>query len=180
MRRRRKIVNVYKSPRSQHTPTIIPTFPHPSLYAGDFSCEHVNWSYHTTSLDGESLESLATSNNLGLLYNPKETASFFYPRWNVGTNPDLAFASFGHDSRQPDRCVLGKFPRSQHRPSFITPPRFKVPAHSDPVKRWNFSQGRLEVLLPSRRWIRREIATSGHTRCWEGIPGFLREPTFCG
>jgi len=133
-----KIVNVYKSPRSQHTPTIIPTFPHPSLYAGDFSCEHVNWSYHTTSLDGESLESLATSNNLGLLYNPKETASFFYPRWNVGTNPDLAFASFGHDSRQPDRCVLGKFPRSQHRPSFITPPRFKVPAHSDPVKRWNF------------------------------------------
>ena len=26
----------------------------------------------------------------------------------------------------------------QHQPSFITPPRFKVPAHSDPVKRWNF------------------------------------------
>jgi len=42
------------------------------------------------------------------------------------------------------------------------------------------SQGLLEALLPSRRWIRREIATSGHTRYWEGIPGFLREPTFCG
>jgi len=41
-------------------------------------------------------------------------------------------------------------------------------------------QGRLEALLPSHRWIRQEIATSGHTRYWEGIPGFLRELTFCG
>jgi len=31
-----------------------------------------------------------------------------------------------------------KFPLSQHQPSVITAPRFKVPAHSDPVKRWNF------------------------------------------
>jgi len=52
----------------------------------------------TTSPDGESLDSWATSDNLGLLYNPKETANFFSRRWNVGTNPDLAFASFGQDS----------------------------------------------------------------------------------
>jgi len=71
-------------------------------------------------------------------YNPKETASFFSHRWNVGTNPDLTFASFGQESRLPDRRVLGKLPRSQHRHSLITPPRLKVPAHSDPVKRWNF------------------------------------------
>jgi len=31
-----------------------------------------------------------------------------------------------------------KVPRSQHWPSLITPPKLKVPAHSDPVKRWNF------------------------------------------
>jgi len=99
------------------TPTVIPTFPHPSLYVGDFHCQHVNWGYNTKSPDGESLESWATSNNLGLLYNPNETASFFSSRWNVSTNPDLAFASFGQDSRLPDRRVLGKFPRSQHRPS---------------------------------------------------------------
>ena len=37
-----------------------------------------------------------------------------------------------------DVFVLGAFPRSQHRPSLIMPPRLKVPAHSDPVKRWNF------------------------------------------
>ena len=73
-----------------------------------------------------------------MLYNPKETTSFFSQRWNVGTNPDLAFASFGQDSWLPERRVLGKFPRSQHRPYLITPPNLKVPTHSDPLKRWNF------------------------------------------
>jgi len=52
------------------------------------------WGCNKTSPDGESLDSWKTSNNLGLLYTPKETASFSH-RWNVGTNPDLAFASFG-------------------------------------------------------------------------------------
>jgi len=52
--------------------------------------------------------------------------------------PYLAYASLGRDSRLPDRRVLGEFPRSQHRSSLITSPSFKVPAHSDPVKRWNF------------------------------------------
>jgi len=109
-----KIMNVYKLPRSRFTPTAIPTFPHHSLYVGDFNCQHVNWGYNKTS-DGESLDSWATSNNLGLLYDPKKTASISSHRWSVGTNPDLAFASFGQDSRLPDRRVLGKFLRSQHR-----------------------------------------------------------------
>jgi len=65
-------------------------------------------------------------------------ASFFSHRSNVGANLDLAFASFGRDSRLPDRRVLGKFPRLQHRPSLIKPLKLKVPAHSNPVKRWNF------------------------------------------
>jgi len=133
-----KIINVYKPPRSRLTPTAISTFPRPSLYVGDFNCQHVNWGYNKTSSDGESLGSWTTSNNLGLFYNPKETASFFSRRWNAGTNPDLAFASFGQDSRLLDRRVLGNFPWSQHRPSLTTPPRLKVPAHSDPVKRRNF------------------------------------------
>jgi len=33
----------------------------------------------------------ATVNNLGLLYDPMRV--FFSHRWNVGTNPDVAFAS---------------------------------------------------------------------------------------
>jgi len=32
-----KIINVYKPPHSQLTPTTIPTFPNPSLYAGSFN-----------------------------------------------------------------------------------------------------------------------------------------------
>jgi len=109
-----KIFNVYRPPRSRLTPTTIPTFPQPSLYVGDFYCQHVNWGYNTTSLDSESLDSWATSNNLGLLYKPKETASFFSRRWNVGTNPDLPSVSLRQDSRLPDRRVLGKFPRSHN------------------------------------------------------------------
>ena len=46
----------------------------------------------------------------------KDAASFYSGRWNTGTNPDLAFASVGPNSRLPDRRVLDKFPRSQHRP----------------------------------------------------------------
>jgi len=34
------------------------------------------------------------------------------------------------------------------------------------------------VLLPSHRWVRWEIATSGDINHWAGIPGFLQEPTF--
>ena len=52
------------------------------------------------------------------------TASFYSGRWNTGTNPDLAFTSIGPNSCLPDRHVLDKFPRLQHRPSLITPPRF--------------------------------------------------------
>ena len=53
-------------------------------------------------------------------------------------NPDLAFASVDPNSRLPDRRVLEKFPRSQHRPSLVTPPRFAIAVPSMPVKRWNF------------------------------------------
>ena len=121
----------------------------PSLYVGDFSCQHVNCGYKT-SPDGESLDSWATSNNLGLLYNTKESASFSH-RWNVDTNPDLAFASFGQDSRLPDRRVLGKFPRSQHRPPLITPPKIQGSCPQRSGEALELSQGRLEALLPSHK-----------------------------
>jgi len=47
-----EIINVYKPPRSRFTPTATPTFPHPSLYVGDFNCQHVNWGYNKTYPDG--------------------------------------------------------------------------------------------------------------------------------
>ena len=77
------------------------------------------------------------------VYNAKDAASFYSSRWNTGTNPDLAFASVCPNSCLPDRRVLDKFPRSQHRPSLITPlPRFAMAVPSMPVKRWNFRKAK--------------------------------------
>jgi len=103
------------------------TYSHPDItsrYAGDFNCQHVNWGYSTTSLDGEKLASWAKVNNLALLQDPKGVARFSSHRWNVDTNADLAFANVGHGNRPRDRRVLGNFWRSQHQPSLIMPPKF--------------------------------------------------------
>ena len=120
----------------------LPVFPHPCLYAGDFNCRHADWGYNDNSPDGECLAGWASINCLALLYNAKDAASFYSGRWNTGTNPDLAFASVGPNSRLPDRRVLEKFLRSQHRPSLITPPRFAMAVPSMPVKRWNFRKAK--------------------------------------
>jgi len=61
-----KIIYVCNPSHSRFTPTAIPTFPQSSLFVGDFNCQHANWGYTKTSPDGESLDSWATSNNLGL------------------------------------------------------------------------------------------------------------------
>ena len=71
-----------------------------------------------------------------------DAASFHSGRWNTSTNPDLVFASVGPNIRLPDRHVLEKFPRSQHRPSLITPPRFATTVPSMPVKRWSFRRAK--------------------------------------
>ena len=133
-----KIVNVYKPP-----PTLdLSVFPRPCLYAGNFNCRHVDWSYDDNSPDGECLAGWASINCLALIYNAKDTATFYSGCWNTGTNPDLAFASVGPNSRLPDKRVLEKFPRSQHRPSLIAPPRFAMAVPSMPVKQWNFRKAK--------------------------------------
>ena len=120
----------------------LPVYPHPCLYAGDFNCRHADWGYDENSPDGECLAGWASINCLALLYNAMDAASFYSGCWNTGTNPDLAFASVGPNSRLPDRRVLDKFPRSQHRSSLITPPRFAMAVPSMPVKRWNFHKAK--------------------------------------
>ena len=137
-----KIVNVYKPPPTQLRTLDLPVYPHPCLYAGDFNCCHADWGYDDNSSDGECLAGWASINCLALLYNAKDTASFYSSHWNTGTNPDLAFASLGPNSCLPDRRVLEKFPRSQHRPSLITAPRFAMAVPSMPVKRWNFRRAK--------------------------------------
>ena len=137
-----KIVNVYKPPPTRLRTLDLPVFPHPCLYAGDFNCRHADWGYDDNSPDGECLAGWASINCLALLYNAKDAVSFYSGRWNTGTNPDLAFASVGPNSRLPDRRVLEKFPRSQHRPSLITPPRFAMVVPSMLAKRWNFRKAK--------------------------------------
>ena len=116
---RYKIVNVYKPPPigipgSRLQSLNLPVFPHPCLYAGDFNCRHADWGYDDNSPDGECLAGWASINYLALLYNAKDAASFYSSRWNTGTNPNLALASVGLNSRLPDRRVREKLPRSQH------------------------------------------------------------------
>ena len=114
-----KIVNVYKPPPTRLRSLDLPVFPHPCLYAGDFNCRHADWGYDYNSPDGECMAGWASINCLALLYNAKDAASFYSGRWNTGTNPDLAFASVCPNSHLPDRRVLDKFPRSQHRPLLL-------------------------------------------------------------
>ena len=137
-----KIVNDYKPPPTQLRTLDLPVFPHPCLYSGDFNCRHTDWGYDDNSPDGECLAGWASVNCLALLYNAKDAASIYSGRWNTGINPDLAFASIGRNSRLPDRRVLDKFPKSQHRPSLIIPPRFAMAVQSMPVKRWNFRKAK--------------------------------------
>ena len=124
-----KIVNIYKLPPTRLQVSDLPVFTHVCLYASDFNCPHVDWGYNTNSLDGDCLLAWASSNNLALLHNPKNEPSFHSRRWNTGTNPDLAFTTVGPDSRLPYRRVLEKYPRSQHRPLLITPPRQGICHH---------------------------------------------------
>ena len=121
-----KIVNIYKPPPTRLRTLDLPVFPHPCLYAGDFNCRHADWGYDDNNPGGKCLACLASINCLALLYNAKDAASYYSGLWNTGTNPDLVFASVGPNSRLPDRRVLENFPRSQHRPSLITPPRFAM------------------------------------------------------
>ena len=84
----------------------------------------------------------ARINNLVLLHNPKDAASFHSGRWNTSTNPDLTFVSIDLNSRLSERHVFKKFSRSQYRPSLITSPRFAHFVPSKPAKRWNFCKAK--------------------------------------
>ena len=133
-----RIVNVCKTPPAQLQPSDLPVFPHPVLYTGDFNCPHVNWRCRTSSVVGDCLVAWASLNGPVPLHGTKDVATFHSGRWNTGTNPDLTFVSVGPDSRIADRRIVEKFPRSQHRPSLIVPPKLALPVPSKPVKRWNF------------------------------------------
>ena len=114
-----KIIKVYKPQLMRLQSLHPPVFPRLCPYAGDFNSWHADWVYGYNSPDGEFLAVWGSIHSLALQYNTKDAARFYSGCWNTGTNPDLAFSSADSNSRLPDKRVLEKFPRSQHRPSFI-------------------------------------------------------------
>jgi len=138
-----------------------PDVPTPQ-YVAIFNCQHANWGHTKTSPDGESLDIWAKANNLGLLYDPNRAASFECRKGQP----------------TPGRRVVGTFPRPQHRPSLIAPPRLKVPANSDPVNVGTFARpigsafAFLQVIPLRDCHLRTHQILRGH-------PGFLWEPCGC-
>ena len=130
--------------------TSLPVFDTTCIYAGDFNGQHTEREYNKISPDGECLAVWAANNDLTLLQDFKGIFTFHLGRWKSEANPDLAFARTETSSQLPDRRVLGKFPRSQHRPSLITASH-RITSASKPVKRWNFSRliGNAMALLPT-------------------------------
>ena len=172
-----KIVNVYKPPPSHLTPASIPVFNPPCIYAGDFNCRHEGWGYDTTSPDGDILADWAANNSFTLLYDPKGPDSFHSGRWNTGTNPDLAFASVGVGNQLPDRRVLGKFPRSQHRPSLISVPDLVTSVPSGPMKRWNFRKANWKLFRLHTNKSTRRLPPSNTANVDEAYRDFCRALT---
>ena len=132
-----------------------------------------DWGYDDNSPDGECLAGWTSINCLALLYNAKNAASFYSGRW-TGTNPDLAFASVGLNSRLPDRHGLEKFPRSQHRPSLVIQPRFAMTVPSMPVQRWNFRKAKWSHYIALTNQFAKTLLPPDSLdvrRC--GLPGFL-------
>ena len=134
------VTNVYKPPSFRLQADSIPSFAPPCIYAGDFNCRSTTWGYNSTNHDGAALEDWASATGVQLIYDPKEPDSFHSGRWNTSTNPDLAFSNI--NDALPNRTILDHFPRSQHRPSMITPENPIEPIKTKPLKRWNFRKAR--------------------------------------
>ena len=112
------VVNMYKPPNIKLQSNSILDFASPCIYAGDFNSHSTTWSYQSINPDGKTLESLASAAGLQLFYDPKQSDSFHFERWNSTANPYMVFANI---SLTPERLVLTPFPKSKHRPSLISP-----------------------------------------------------------
>ena len=126
---------------------------------------------------------------LGLLGNiqqpwtavwPKANSQFLLSPMERRHQPVPGFREFRPGQPTAGRMCSRKVPEvtTSAFPHNATEAQGSCPQRSSEVL--ELSQGWLEALLPSHRWIRWEIATSGRIKHWGGIPGFLREPTLCG
>jgi len=143
-----KIINVYKPPRSQLTAATVLLFPHPSLYVGDFKCQHVNWEDNTASTDGESLDSWATSNNFGLLYN--QNRQFLFSPMERQHQPKPGLHEFQPGQPTAELTCSKKVPTvTSALPHNVTKIQGSCPQRSSEAL--ELLQNQVEMLLPSHR-----------------------------
>lgn len=86
---------------------------HQSFFS--FACHNPLWGYNDLDESGQALETGAETNDLVLIHDPKQPASFKSGRWKRGYNPDLVFVSSTIRSRC-IKTVCSPIPRTQHRP----------------------------------------------------------------
>ena len=157
-----QIINAYKPPSLKFKDATVPQLQHRCVLAGNFNAHSIEWGYREDGEEGEHLSDWSTSNDLHLLYDPKEPPSFLSTRWRIGSNPDLVFYSATMLSA-PQRRVLGKVRKSQHRPSptllaAITPAVETIQAPRWNFRKANWQQFRDEVdeKIPNLRQVTRE------------------------
>lgn len=133
------IGNVYKPPRIEWT-FPLPTYEHPVVYMGDFNSHHQLWSYETNDTNGELIVDWALRKSLHLNFDAKDPQTFQSHTWNGVHNPGLCFVSTDINgiALPAARRVYHRFPKSQHRPVFLTG-SIQIPmVNSLPKSSWNF------------------------------------------
>ena len=138
------VVNVYVPPNTNIQ--LPPILPHPVIYSGDFNSHHTNWGYQRNDSNGYQIADWASNGDLHLLFDSKQPKTFHSAAWNTHTNPDLTFYSADPSSLlpHPTHTVGPNFPRSQHRPTFISHPATIEATASTNLPRWNFKKANWE------------------------------------
>ena len=138
------VISVYKPPPTPFTwPQQIPMntsqATRPTVIIGDFNSHNTIWGYDENNADGEFVEDWATTNDLTLLHDQKDSSSFMSARWRKGYNPDLVFVSSQHFLCF-EKTIADPIPRSQHRPVIVNIRPTVRAMESKSVPRFNFKK----------------------------------------
>ncbi len=107
-----RVANVYKHPSQHWDQGVLPALVHPVAYVGDFNSHHPEWSYSEPDEDGEALVEWASSSDLTLIHDAKQSGTFYSARWQKDYSPDLCWVTSIGDYPQPiSQTVLGDFAR---------------------------------------------------------------------
>ena len=101
----------------------------------------------------------------------QQPSSYIAPSHQVQQQPQTAYVTYGHVSLNygtiPDRRVLEKFPRSQHRSSLIKSSKTVVSLPSEPYRRWNLWKVKWKKytritnrLAGDQSWMSRDVSRS--------------------